>query len=87
MSKLTGIFFTLAIAFTSFGASAYYPQWQYDGQRQGPIHGSPWGINYCGTEYPQYCDYYQRGQVCYVNNGYWWDNVRQVNWFNTYRCR
>ncbi len=59
--------------------------WQYDGQRSGPIHGSPWGINYCGTENPQYC--YRRGEVCYVNNGYWWDNANQVNWFNTYRCR
>jgi len=31
------------------------------------------GINYCGTEYPQQCYYY--GQLCYVNNGYWWTTL------------
>ena len=62
----------------------HYYSWQYDGQAAGPIHGSPYGINYCGTEYPQQC--YQYGAKCYVNNGYWWDNSRQVNWFNTFRC-
>ncbi len=62
-----------------------YGTWQYDGQRSGPIHGSPWGINYCGTENPQHC--YQRVTLCYINSGYWWDNVNQVNWFNVYRCR
>lgn len=60
-------------------------QYQYAGQKPGPAHGSPYGLNYCGTEYPSWCNYY--GQECYVNNGYWWDNARQVNWFNYYRCQ
>jgi len=56
----------------------------YAGQAPGPIHGSPWGYNYCGTETPNYCNYY--GEQCYINTGYWWDNANQENWFNVYRC-
>lgn len=64
------------------------PGWWYNGQRQAPNHGTPPGINYCGTENPGgSCQYWQRGQECYVNNGYWWDNNNHVNWFNVYQCR
>lgn len=100
--KIAAVLFMFAISFTALSASAgqwdrgnrrpvpNYPgygsaTWQYDGQRSGPINGSPWGVDYCGTEYPQYCSY--RGSLCYVNNGYWWDNINKVNWFNVYRCR
>ena len=126
-SKIAAVLCVLAMAFTTFGASAgywdhdrgpgygrrpgypghpgnpghpgypghpghpenpgYYPSWQWSGQKAGPIHGSPWGVNYCGTENPGYCQPYQRGQECYINSGYWWDNSRQVNWFNVYQCR
>lgn len=70
------------------GGGGYRPQWQYAGQISAPIHGAPgnWhNIDYCGTEYPREC--WRRGDRCYVNNGYWWDNRNQCNWFNYYECR
>jgi len=67
----------------------YYMTWQYAGQISAPLNGAPnaWhpGVDYCGTEYPQYC--YNYGQRCYVNNGYWWDSRNNWNWFNYYQCR
>ncbi|MGE0632800.1 MAG: hypothetical protein AB7O96_10345 [Pseudobdellovibrionaceae bacterium] len=62
-----------------------YMSYEYNGQVAGPANGSPYGVNHCGTEYPQRC--FRRGEVCYVNNGYYWDGLRGVNWFHSYQCR
>lgn len=59
--------------------------YEWAGQAPGPIHGSPYGYNYCGTENPGACNY--SGQMCYINTGYWWDSSRGENWFNIYRCQ
>lgn len=101
LKTLATSFCMLALSFMAFTASADYwgghrsqpgpaygyGRWQYAGQRSGPNHGSPWGINYCNTESPQYCQPWERGQLCYINSGYWWDNANQCNWFNVYQCQ
>ena len=99
MFSITKILCVLVLSLAAYTASADQSaqsharpnglQWRYAGQISAPENGSPpaWhpGVNYCGTEYPQNC--YNYGERCYTNNGYWWDNGNQCNWFNYYECR
>lgn len=96
--KLKKIVIALSLAVTGLapmlasadhnGGGYYRPMllW-HDGQRPAPNHGTPYGLDHCGTENVINVRCYEYGYTCYVNSGYYWDNYTRQNMFNVYTCR